>query len=400
VSTGETYDVCVVGGAGHVGAPLSILLASVGMRTLVHDTNKQTMDMLATGTMPFIEKGAEPLLAKALAAGTLSFSSDPTCVAGAKILVVTIGTPIDEFHNPRLDVVTRCLDALLPHLHVGQSVVLRSTVFPGVTEFVDRYLRQHGKPLPVAFCPERVVQGNAIEELQTLPQIVSGTTPEAEAVGRRLFERIAPSIVPMVVKEAEFAKLLTNAYRYIQFAAANQFYMMVEAAGLDHRRMLAALKQDYPRLRDLPGPGFAAGPCLMKDTMQLVAFENNRFSLGSTAMMVNEGLPNFLVERLKRKYDLSAKRVGILGMAFKADVDDIREALSYKLGKILRFEGATVLYSDEFAKDPTFVLAEQLVSEAEIVIVGVPHSRYRALRVPARVDLVDLWGVIRPELRA
>ena len=399
MSDSEGFDVCVVGGAGHVGAPLAILLASRGRRTLVHDTNQATMNMLAAGRMPFLEHGAEPLLAKALAAKALSFSSDPACVANAKTLVVTIGTPIDEFHNPRLDVVTRCLDSLLPYLGEGQSIVLRSTVFPGVTEFVDRYLRRHGKALPVAFCPERVVQGNAIAELQTLPQIVSGTTPEAEAVGRDLFEGIAPSIVPMVVKEAEFAKLLTNAYRYIQFAAANQFYMMVEAAGLDHRRMLAALKQEYPRLRDLPGPGFAAGPCLMKDTMQLVAFENNRFSLGSTAMMVNEGLPNFLVERLKRKYDLSAKRVGILGMAFKADVDDIREALSYKLGKILRFEGASVSYSDEFAKDPTFVSAERLVAEAEIVVVGVPHSRYRTLRVPAGVELVDLWGVIQPELR-
>ena len=400
MSDAPRYDVCVVGGAGHVGAPLAIVMAQKGLRTLIHDTSQAAMDMLAAGKMPFSEVGAEPLLAEALASGRLSFSADPACVAFADILVVTIGTPIDEFHNPRLDVVTRCLDALLPHLHSGQSIVLRSTVFPGVTEFVDRYLRRHGKPLPVAFCPERVVQGYAIEELQTIPQIVSGTTPEAEAVGRKLFERIAPSIVPMVVKEAEFAKLVTNAYRYIQFAAANQLFMMVDAAGLDHRRMLAALKQDYPRLRDLPGPGFAAGPCLMKDTMQLVAFENNRFSLGSTAMMVNEGLPNYLVERLKRKYDLATKRVGILGMAFKADVDDIREALSYKLGKILRFEGATVLYSDEFAKDPTFVPAEKLIADAEIVIVGVPHSRYRTLRVPSRVDLVDLWGVIRPELRS
>jgi UDP-N-acetyl-D-mannosaminuronic acid dehydrogenase len=398
--TDGTYDVCVVGGAGHVGAPLAIVFANKGLRTLIYDTNGAAIESLRAGTMPFLEHGAEPELARALAGGALSFTRDPACVAGAQTLVITIGTPIDEFHNPRLDVVTRCLDELLPYIHDGQSVILRSTVFPGVTEFVDRYLRQHGKNLPVAFCPERVVQGHAIEELQTLPQIVSGTTTRAEKIAAALFERIAPRIVTMVVKEAEFAKLLTNAYRYIQFAAANQFYMMVEAAGLDHARLLAGLKEDYPRLRDLPGPGFAAGPCLMKDTMQLVAFENNHFSLGSAAMMVNEGLPNFIVERLKLRHTLHSKRIGILGMAFKADIDDIREALSYKLGKILRFEGASVLYSDEFARDPTFVSAEKLVDEADIVVVGVPHSAYRELRVPKRVDLVDLWGVIRPELRA
>jgi len=393
------YEVCVVGGAGHVGAPLAIVFANAGLRTLIYDINGASIESLRAGTMPFLEHGSGPELAKAHAGERLDFTSDPSCVALAKTLVVTIGTPIDEFHNPRLDVVTRCLDELLPYIHDGQSVILRSTVFPGVTEFVDRYLRSHGKNVPVAFCPERVVQGHAIEELQTLPQIISGTTTKAEKIATALFERIAPRTVTMVVKEAEFAKLLTNAYRYIQFAAANQFYMMVEAAGLDHARLLAGLKEEYPRLRDLPGPGFAAGPCLMKDTMQLVAFENNHFSLGSAAMMVNEGLPNFIVERLKLRHNLQSKRVGILGMAFKADVDDIRDALSYKLGKILRFEGATVSYSDEFARDPTFVSADKLVDEADVVIVGVPHSAYKKLRVPKRVDLVDLWNVIRPELR-
>ena len=136
MSEGPRYDVCVVGGAGHVGAPLAIVLAQKGLRTLVHDTSQAAMDTLAAGKMPFSEVGAEPLLAEALASGRLSFSADPACVAFADVLVVTIGTPIDEFHNPRLDVVTRCLDALLPHLHDGQSIVLRSTVFPGVTEFV------------------------------------------------------------------------------------------------------------------------------------------------------------------------------------------------------------------------------------------------------------------------
>jgi UDP-N-acetyl-D-mannosaminuronic acid dehydrogenase len=334
------------------------------------------------------------VLQRVLSSGRLLFTSDPSDVAGIPILIVTIGTPIDEFHNPRLDVVARCLDALLPHLSDDQTIILRSTVFPGVTEYVHDYLRKQGRDIAVAFCPERVVQGKAIVELQTLPQIVSGVTARAEETAARLFGSIAPTIVRMAVKEAEFAKLISNAYRYIQFAAANQFYMMIEAAGLEHRRVLDGLRQDYPRGHGLPGPGFAAGPCLMKDTMQLVAFENNRFLLGNVAMMVNEGLPNFIVERLRARRDLRDTRVGILGMAFKADIDDIRESLSYKLGKILRFHGATVSYSDEYAKDPTFVPKEQLVAEADVVIVGVPHTAYRTLRVPERVEVIDLWRVL------
>jgi UDP-N-acetyl-D-mannosaminuronic acid dehydrogenase len=235
--------------------------------------------------------------------------------------------------------------------------------------------------------------------LQSLPQIVSGSTPEAAEIAARIFGHIAPKIVTMVPKEAEFAKLISNSWRYIEFAAANQFYMMVEAAGLDYSRLLAGLREDYPRVSNLPGPGFAAGPCLMKDTMQLVAFENNRFLLGNVATMVNEGLPNFIVERLAEQYDLGRKTVGILGMAFKADTDDIRDALSYKLGKILRFHDANVLYSDEYAQDPTFISKEELVEESDIVIVGVPHAAYRNLVVPARIHLVDLWGVISDRRR-
>ena len=390
------YDVCVVGGAGHVGAPLAVVFASKGQRVLIHDLNEATMRTMAAGELPFMEEGGEPLLRRVLEQGVLGFSPDPASIAGVPIIIVTVGTPIDEFHNPRLDVITRCLDQLLPHLTDEQTIILRSTVFPGVTEHVSRYLESRGRRNNVAFCPERVVQGKAIVELQTLPQIVSGITPEAEEVAARLFARIAPSIVRMAPKEAEFAKLVSNAWRYIRFAAANQFYMMVESAGVDYAKMLAGLKEDYDRVADLPGPGFAAGPCLMKDTMQLVAFDNNRFLLGNVAMMVNEGLPNFVVERLRLRVDLAQSRVGILGMAFKAEVDDIRESLSYKLGKLLRFNCKEVFYSDEYAKDPTFISKEALVAKSDVVIVGVPHRAYRDLAVPPQKVVVDLWGVLPP----
>jgi len=150
----------------------------------------------------------------------------------------------------------------------------------------------------------------------------------------------------------------------------------------------------YGRAATLPSAGFAAGPCLLKDTMQLAAFNNNSFPLGHAAMAINEGLPNFLVDMVSRRHNLSETRVGILGMAFKADIDDIRDSLSYKLGKVLRFHGADVLYSDEFVKDPTFVSKEELIARAQVVIVGVPHTAYKALVLPPHIDAVDLWGVL------
>ena len=393
-------DVCVVGGAGHAGFALVLVLADHGFKTLVLDINKSALETMAAGRLPFFEQGGEPLLKKVLAGGRLEFSSDAKNVARATFVVVTIGTPIDEFHNPEVSKLTRCLEELMPHLRDDQTIILRSTVAPGTTTYIDNYLRRHGKKTRLAFCPERVVQGKGVEEIPALPQLISGTSPEAVAEAKKLFANIAPDVVEMSPLEAEFAKLICNAFRYIEFAATNQLYMMVERAGLDYGELLSKMKRGYRRMENIPGPGFAAGPCLMKDTMQQFAFQKHDFILGQVAMTINEGLPNFIVERLAAQFDLGKTRVGILGMAFKAESDDIRESLSYKLGKLLRFHGAKVSYSDEYAKDPTFVNKETLVRECDVIIVGVPHNAYRSLQVPAAKHVVDLWSALPGRTRA
>lgn len=394
MKTRETYDVCVVGGAGHIGVPLSLVLAESGRKTLILDVNEAALQRMAAGELPFFEQGGKALLQKALGNNALAFSSDPKDVGKAAVVVLTIGTPVDEFHNPNLSRLTVCLDGLMPHLRDEQTIIVRSTVAPGTTAYIDNYLRRRGKKTRLAFCPERVVQGKAIEEIRGLPQLISGTSAEATAEARSLFENIASEVVEMSPLEAEFAKLICNAFRYIQFAATNQLYMMVESAGLNYSDLLAKMKRGYARMETIPGPGFAAGPCLMKDTMQLFAFQKQNFILGQVAMTINEGLPNFIVERLARQFDLRKTRVGILGMAFKAESDDIRESLSYKLGKLLRFHGAQVFYSDEYAKDPTFVSKEELIASSDVVIVGAAHNAYRQLQIPARIEVVDLWSVL------
>jgi UDP-N-acetyl-D-mannosaminuronic acid dehydrogenase len=152
---------------------------------------------------------------------------------------------------------------------------------------------------------------------------------------------------------------------------------------------------NYDRAKDFPKPGFAAGPCLLKDTLQLSAFNNNRFLLGHAAMLINEGLPSFLTHQIKTKLgSLEGRTVGILGMAFKADIDDIRDALSFKLRKLLQFNGAEVLCSDEYVQSEQFISSEELIKKSEIIIVGVPHSAYWKLSIPAGKYLVDLWGVL------
>ena len=386
------YDACVVGGAGHVGAPLAILLAESGLRVLIQDMNEKTMAMLESGEMPFLEEGGEEALKRVLKSRTLGFSSSPADIKDIPFVIITIGTPVDEFQNPEVRRVTDCIDALLPYLSDSQTLVLRSTVFPGVTDYLHRYLTQRGKHCKVAFCPERVVQGYAIQEMKELPQIVSGTTKEAEDGAAELFGRFAPKIVRMVVMEAEFAKLFANAYRYIQFAAANQFYMMVDAAGLDYARMLEGLKSDYPRLRDLPAPGFAAGPCLYKDTLQLAAFAKNHFGLGYAALQVNEGFPAYVVGRLADRFTLSHITVGLLGMAFKAESDDTRSSLSYKLKRLLRTSAKDVLTTDPFVTaDADLRSLDEVIERSDVLVLCVPHKAYKQLDLRGR-PLVDVWN--------
>ena len=392
MKTSSRYDACVVGGAGHVGAPLAILLAKTGLRVLIHDVNRRAMDRIAEGELPFMERGGTELLQQALESGLLSFSTDPADVANIHHVVVTIGTPVDEFQNPELRAVTRCVDALIPFLTDDQTLILRSTVFPGVTEFLGRYLEARGRRPRIAFCPERVVQGLAIEEMQALPQIVSGLTPEAEDSGAELFSRFAPKIVRMVVMEAEFAKLFANAYRYLQFAAANQFYMMVDAVGLDCHRLMRALKEDYPRLQDLPTPGLAAGPCLYKDTLQLAAFAKNQFALGYAALQINEGMPAYIVSRLAANYPLDKMTVGLLGMAFKAESDDMRASLSYKLKKLLQMVAGNVVTADPFVNDDReLVPVDEVIAASDVLVLCVPHQAYRNLDLRGRAVL-DIWG--------
>ena len=390
----QEHHICVIGGAGHVGLPLALAFAEAGQRVTIHDTNTAAMDVIKGGTMPFVEYGAEPLLARALREQRLAFSSDPGDITQATHVIVAVGTPVDEYLNPKLRALLDLFRHLRPHLRPSQTIIIRSTVFPKTCRQVERALSEDGTSWKVTYCPERIAQGYAVKELKELPQIVSGSSPEAVRCATSLFALIAPEIIQLEMEEAELAKLFSNAWRYIQFAAANQFYMLSQSIGVDFNRVRDAMVRGYGRAASLPSAGFAAGPCLLKDTMQLAAFNNNNFHLGHAAMMVNEGLPGFIVESLRRKYDLARTRVGILGMAFKADIDDTRDALSYKLGKILRFYGATVGYSDEFAVDHTFVSKEELLRTSDVIVVGVPHTAYRTLVVPPGVDLVDVWGVM------
>jgi UDP-N-acetyl-D-mannosaminuronic acid dehydrogenase len=390
-----TNDVVVIGGGGHVGLPLAIALAQRGSKVVVYDVSVKAVATINAGTVPFSEPGAEPVLQKAIADGMFTASTDASVVATAKNVIVVIGTPVDEHLNPDPNAIPAALASCSQYFRDGQLLVLRSTVYPGVTALVERMIRDLGVDVPVAFCPERIAEHKAMEELFSLPQIVSSRSAEGRERAATLFGTLTEQIVHLEPEEAELAKLFTNTWRYIKFAAANQFYMMANDRGLDFEKIRAGLTHDYPRAKDLPGPGFAAGPCLFKDTMQLAAFSDNKFALGHSAMLVNEGLPLYLVSQLEKRFDLSELTVGILGMSFKAGSDDIRSSLSYKLRRVLKFKAKAVIGTDPYVSeetDDTLLPLDDVLKKADILIIATPHDEYRGLVTDKPV--ADVWNML------
>jgi UDP-N-acetyl-D-mannosaminuronic acid dehydrogenase len=329
-----------------------------------------------------------------LATGRLHATSDSAAIDQSEHIIVVVGTPVDRYLSPDVEAVARVIAPLTDHLVGGHHVVLRSTVYPGVTKRVARLIAKLDRDIDVSFCPERIAEGFALTELHTLPQLVSGTTPRAVERAGALFRCLTQEIVELEPEEAELAKLFTNSWRYLKFAVANQLYMIANDNGVDYERIRSAVTFHYPRAADLPGAGLTAGPCLLKDTMQITAFAENRFTLGHAAVMVNEGLPLYILGKLEQRFDLTTMTVGVLGMAFKAESDDTRSSLSYKMKRILTGKAARVLCTDPYVSgDPDIVPLDSVVAEADLLIIAAPHREYRELQTATPVvDITNLRG--------
>ena len=246
--------------------------------------------------------------------------------------------------------------------------------------------------IDVTFCPERIAEGLALGELRKLPQIIGARTDSAFNRSSDIFSRLQIKTFRTQPEEAEFAKLFTNTWRYIKFAAANQFWMLANEANVDFESVSSAIRFEYPRAADLASAGFAAGPCLFKDTMQLATFSGNNFPLGQAAMLINEGQPNFIVNQLQNRYELKSLTIGILGMAFKGESDDIRSSLAYKLKKLLRFSAGAVLTSDPYVLgDENLVSQEELILKSDLIVIAAPHNIYRELDL--KVPVIDIWNL-------
>ena len=391
-------DVSVIG-LGRVGLPLALSFADRGLRVIGIDKDPDRLDAVRAGTMPFAETGAQEVLDRV----GLTLSDRVADAAEADHIVLTLGTPALSHIEIDLRDIRAVLDALLPVLRPGHSLILRSTIAPGTTEFVAGYLEKQrgfdvGRDIFVAHAPERIAAGRFFEEIDTLPCIIGGAGEESGERVAGLFSAFHAPIVQTSPVEAELAKIWTNILRYATFALPNLLMMDCEQHGANVFEVIELINRDYPR-GGIKMPGLTAGTCLRKD----FAFSEERSNAPGMLLAVsrvNESVPLFLVEGIKRRLGpLRERKVGVLGLAFKADTDDERDSLSHKLVRLLERELADVAVHDPHVPTPTQSF-EDAVADADVVVVATNHSDYagpdalRAIQRAAAPDclIVDPWN--------
>ena len=383
-------NISIVGGAGRVGLPLALVLAEQGFKVNIIDSDIGRVDQINNRIMPFTEIGAQEILA-ATSERQLTAVTNLSSIKESEVCILVIGTPVLENGKPGTDALFELVQDITPYLNNVRILVLRSTVFPGVTSKIKEFLLENKIEIEVAYCPERLVEGNAIYELRNLPQIIGVETSKGYDLASEIFKRVSPEVLRTSTEEAEISKLFANSLRYLQFGIANEFFEICINNNINWENVWHALKYKYPRAASLPNPGFAAGPCLVKDTQQLDYYYDGNFKLGKSVLEINENFPDFLISKLIEKIDISDKTIGILGMTFKGGVDDFRDSLSFRLKRILESKARRVLCSDSQLQKDYFVGTESLVEQSDVIIVATTHNEYKKLITDKPV--IDIWRI-------
>ena len=388
--------ICIIGGAGHVGAPLGLALSSKGYNVVLIDKNQKNIKKINQGIMPFVEYRCAKLLKKMIYKKKIFATNKLDEIKKCKYIIVCIGTPINNKFKPNLKKFINFFYNLRKYLNKNHVIIIRSSIYPGVCNKVFNIVKNLCKNL--SYCPERIAQGKSLIELPKLSQIVSGKNNKAKIESGKIFKKVCKKIIYTEIIEAELIKLFSNAYRYINFSISNQFYLICKNQGLDFFKIRNLMRDNYKRNADIPLAGFTAGPCLLKDTMQLSSLYNHKFPLFRAAMSINENLPQFIIKKLDEEYNLRKKIVGVLGLSFKAENDDIRDSLSIKLLKKLQSKKIRTLQSDEYYKDKKNIDKNILINKSDIIIIATPHKAYKNLKIKKNKVLVDIWGLVQKYL--
>lgn len=375
-------DKIAIFGLGRVGMPLGLVLADKGFKVTGIDVDAYRVTLIKNKILPFLEEGAEPLLKKYGGKEFQVYSQEHVhrILRENKTIIITLGTPIDDTYSPDFKQIEDLFIRIAPSISKGHLIILRSTISPGTTEYLGRLIEKLtklkvGSSIFLAYCPERIAEGKAVQELVEIPQIISGLDDKSVQMAAKIFSRLTKKILFATPKEAELAKLFCNMYRYINFAIGNEFMMISENYGCDYYKVLDLVNRDYKR-SGLKPAGFTAGPCLVKDGFFLID-KSPYMELVTAAWRLNENLPGYLFDKIKKQFkSLTGKKVAVLGLAFKKNIDDLRYSLAPKMVRYFNAEGAKVSVHDPFIDSQPI---EEALTDADILVIGVNHDRFNVL---------------------
>ena len=381
-------NIGVIGGCGHVGLPLSLILAKKYKVTIIDPSKNK--NLVLKKKSPFKDDGIEKYLNNKFVQNNLDYLDDlKYSKKKFDAIIITLGTPVDEWSNPIAeDLVNMSLECK-KFLKKNGILILRSRITPGLSQKISQILQN----CHVFYCPERIVQGKSFIEMFNIPQIIS-CDKKSNNLKKKLKKifYFSPSFLEVSFVEAELIKLFNNFYRYCSFSISNQMYLISENYEVSFSKILKIMKYNYPRAKDVPGAGLAAGPCLYKDTQQLASFFPGNFSIGNAAIQINEKLADHIC--LKAIKIARSKKIIILGAAFKANCDDFRSSLSFKILKNLkRLSNKEIILYDPLVNHPKVLKKVEFNLKKDFFILATPHKIFKKFlyKIPKK-QILDIWN--------
>ena len=394
------YDLGIIGACGHVGLPLCLAFADRGLNVLGLDINEESIKKVQNAVMPFYEENSQEILERVINK-KFFLSNNDSKISDCEKIIVIVGTPLNHDFSVNLGLMENLLSKLINYLKEGQTLIFRSTLAPKTTEYIKDYIETKtkfiiGNNLFLANVPERLTQSNAIKELKELPNIIGAYDEGSYSKAENLFKLVNPETIRLTPLESELAKLFTNSYRMTNFALANEYFIIAETLGANFHKVREAMNYNYPRC-NLAKQGFAKGPCLGKDSWILLnsmPHFNMSTTITSAAYRINDGMPDFLLHKIKEKVSIRGKKVAILGTAFKRNTDDTRDSLSLKLINLLKNEFANYVTHDPYVDNKDI---KEVLKDSDIIIIATNHEYYEQINfkdlIKKEAIVVDLWNL-------
>ncbi len=361
-----------------------------GYEVNLADINKECIDSINKGIYPYFEHDFEKFNFNKRELN-LSATDEKSCVKDSDIIVFAVPTLSKNSNDENIDAFIDMIKEYEDYYNKNQLFIIRSTLQIDAYNKILLYLSGLlGKEIMLVYCPERISESYAYTEIFELPQIIAANSEKAFEKTKAVFKNITSKLIKMTPKEAEMSKLMLNAWRYIEFSVANNFYMLCENEGLDFYKIFNAVKEDYPRASSYKKAGFVAGPCLEKDTLNLIKKFPNTFEIGKNAITVNKKFPIFILSKLIKKIgSIENKKILILGTSFKANCDDKRNSSAFALRDEIIKNNAIPLMCDIFSDDKK--RHEHLIKSADAVILAAPHDKYKNIKLNGKV-CIDCWN--------